>query len=383
MKDISIYFKPVVIEDSSAVSGLKESILIHDENGFPSIEKGGMAIIYVPEYRNSVTPNDKFNDNFRAQFYAFHKGDNWNFPIYDLGTIVPGKKVEDTYFALSQVVAELVKVDVVPIIIGGSQDLVLACYKGFEKLERIINICAVDSGLDVGEPNSPINSKGYVSHLLMQRPCYLFNYSNIGMQRLLSSSEEVGLFEKLYFDICRLGTFNSDFRVAEPYLRNSDLLTIDFKSIKSSEMDNLSYENTNGFKADQICQITKYAGMSDKMSCMSILDLNPNHNNAASNLLAQMIWYFADGLAQRVGDFPIGSKLKYTKFHVHVEDFNDDLVFYKSDRSGRWWLEVSYPAGQGGKYDRHHLVPCDQVDYENAMRNQIPNLWWKTLQKLS
>ncbi len=66
-----------------------------------------------------------------------------------------------------------------------------------------------------------------------------------------------------------------------------------------------------------------------------------------------------------------------------MDEFSDDLVFYKSDKSNRWWLEVSYPSGEGGKYERHQLIPCDREDYERAMKNQIPNLWWKTLQKLS
>ena len=81
--------------------------------------------------------------------------------------------------------------------------------------------------------------------------------------------------------------------------------------------------------------------------------------------------------------FPIGSKKNYVKFHVHMDDFKDDLVFYKSDKSGRWWLEVKYPAGESGKYERHQLIPCNKEDYEGAMENNIPNLWWRTLQKLS
>ena len=111
--------------------------------------------------------------------------------------------------------------------------------------------------------------------------------------------------------------------------------------------------------------------------------MNPNQNDQANSLLAQLIWYFIDGAFNRFGDYPIGSRKNYTKFHVSVEEFDGDLVFYKSDKSQRWWLEVSYPAGEEGKYERHQLVPCDKGDYENAMNNHIPNLWWKTLQKLS
>jgi len=383
MKDISIYFKPVNIQSEIKVDSLGDSLFIHDENGFPKIDKKGVAIIYVPEYRNSDIIFEQGNESFRSQFYSFNKGDNWAFSIYDLGTIAPGEKVEDTYFALSQVISELVKNDVVPLIVGGSQDLTLACYKGFESLEQMVNICAVDSRLDVGEPKDPLRSDSFVSHLLMQRPCYLFNYANLGMQRPLVPGKEIDLFEKLYFDICRLGALNADYKLSEPYLRNSDILTIDFKSIKNSETDSNIYDNANGLYAEQICQIAKYAGISDKMSCVGIFDVDANQKNAASNLLAQIIWYFVDGIAQRVGDFPIGSKKNYTKFHVRMEDFKEDLIFYRSNRSDRWWLEVKYLSPNDNKYDRHCLIPCNQKDYDNAMQNEIPNLWWKTLQKLS
>ena len=267
--------------------------------------------------------------------------------------------------------------------LGGGQDLTLACYRGFEKLEQAINICAIDSGLDIGDPDHPLSADGFISHLLMQRPCYLFNYATIGAQRPLISKEQMELFDKLYFDMCRLGEYNGNFRVAEPHLRNADMLSVDFTSIKCGETDTSVYPNANGFYAEQICQIAKYGGISDKLSCFGVFNVDSRQNAVSSDLLAQIIWYFIDGVVQRVGDFPIGTKKNYVKFHVHMDDFKDDLVFYKSDKSGRWWLEVKYPAGHGGRYERHQLVPCDQEDYEGAINNRIPNLWWKTLQKLT
>ncbi|MEY3438246.1 MAG: hypothetical protein RL265_831, partial [Bacteroidota bacterium] len=108
-------------------------------------------------------------------------------PLYDLGDILPGNELNDTYFAVSQVVAELVKRKVIPVIVGGSQDLTLAVYKGYEQLEQMVNLCSIDYKLDLGNPEDPISSDGFLSHLLLQRPCYLFNHSNIGLQAPFAS----------------------------------------------------------------------------------------------------------------------------------------------------------------------------------------------------
>ncbi|MCH2230970.1 MAG: formimidoylglutamase [Crocinitomicaceae bacterium] len=383
MKDISIYFKP--LESISIVeNSIGASVFVNDENGFPEIKSKGVAIIHVPEYRNSTIESSDldFGKVFREELYKLFPGDNWGFNLYDLGTIVPGESVTDTYFALSQVVAELVKMEVVPFIVGGGQDLTMALYRGFEALEQMINICTIDDRLDVGEPNVEIKSDGFVSHLLMQRPCYLFNYASLGLQRPFVSKQEVGLFEKLFFDTVRLGEMNTDMKIVEPYLRNSDVVALDFKSIKQSETDSSVYSSPNGLYAEQVCQVSKYAGLSDKVSCFGVFELNPGQSLTATKLLAQIVWYFVDGVAQRVSDFPIGSRKNYTKFHVNLDDFSEDLIFYKSNKSARWWLEVKYQS-VGGVYSRHTLVPCSQDDYDNALRNIIPNLWWKTLQKLS
>jgi arginase family enzyme len=386
MKDISIYFSPVSLEGEFSEFTIGGTIVRHSEGNFPEIEKGGVALIYVPEFRgdkNFSSQQSSASDAFRSSFYELFRGIDWTMPVYDLGDILPGNELNDTYFAVGQVVAELVKKKVLPLVIGGSQDLTLALYKGYEKLEQTINLCCVDHKLDLGDPDSETNSDGFISQLLLQRPCYLFNHANIGLQAPFASKAEFELFEKLYFDICRLGEFNADFRKAEPHLRNSDILSIDFKSIRASELLNVNYTSPNGFYADQICQISKYAGISDKLTSFGVFNFIPEKKpGAASALLAQIIWYFIDGFAQRKGDFPVGSKKDYLKFTVHLDDFKDEVIFYKSNKSERWWMEVPYPPQAGSKYERHHLVPCDMQDYEQAMKNEIPNLWWKTYQKL-
>ena len=64
---------------------------------------------------------------------------------------------------------------------------------------------------------------------------------------------------------------------------------------------------------------------------------------------------------------------------THTED---EILFYKSDKSGRWWIEIPYPNSDRSKFQRHLLVPCTYQVYEQALQNEMPSLWWKTYQKL-
>jgi formiminoglutamase len=387
MKDLSIYFQ--AIEDLKEYKDhqLGSSVIFHKYGYFPdlNIKKNSVAIIYVPEYRGE---NFEFqyngNSSFRNQLYNLNKGTSWDLTILDLGTILPGENKDDTFFALSQVIGELVKKGIIPIVVGGSQDLTMSLYNGYEQLEQMVNLCCVDSKLDLGSPEEPLQSDAFLSQLLLRRPCYLFNHANIGLQAPFASAEEIELFEKLYFDSCRLGEFNTDKRKAEPHLRNADILSLDLTSIRAGEINSPFYQKPNGFFADQICQIGKYAGISDKLTSFGIFNYYPyNKQGLISEIVAEIIWYFIDGVVHRKGDFPSGSKRNYLKFNVKLDDFKDTIVFYKSNKSDRWWMEVPYPPSKGVIYERHHLVPCDATDYEKAMKNELPDLWWKTYQKLS
>lgn len=383
MKDISIYFQPVE-RIHSVEESLGNKIKYHREDDFPQLEGKGVAIFYCPEYRNSNLQVEKSTaDLFRDELAALYAGPSWGFEIYDLGDILPGNEIKDTYFAISQVVEELVKKEIIPILVGGSQDLTFPIYKAYQKLEQTVNLVSIDSKFDLGSPDDEVSHDGFLSPILMHKPCYLFNHSVIGIQMPFVKQSEIDLFDKLYFDTCRLGEFNKDFTVAEPLLRNADMMSLDLHSIRASDFKGAAYQSPNGFYADQICQIVKYAGISDKLTSFGIFNLFPKDLSAASKgLIAQIIWYFLDGISQRKGDFPIGSKKDYLKFMVSMESSDDDLIFYKSNKSERWWIEIPYPQRNNSKYERHLMVPCNYSDYQLAMSGELPDVWWKTYQKL-
>ena len=389
MKDLSIYFTPDSEPTHYTNQQIGSVLKVNSVNGgFPEIDLPGIALIFVPEYRQGEGADEyKFwVQAFRAAFAKQYLGDSKS-TIYDLGTIVPGNEVMDTYMAIVDVVTELSKKNIIPLIIGGSQDLTFAIYKAYEKLEQTINLVAVDAELDMGDPEDDIQARGWLNKIILHKPNYLFNFSLFGYQSNLISREEMKLLDELYFDHYRLGEFYSNQRMAEPLLRNADILSFDLNAIKSADYRGNSTFLPNGFYGEDACRVMRYAGMSDKLSALGLFNYSQaelqSDQRSDINLLAQMVWYFIEGYNLRKKDYPVGSKSAYLKYRVNIDDFKDEIIFYKSNKSSRWWMEVPYPNVKGVKLQRHLLVPCDYEDYENALNNELPDLWLRTYRKLS
>ena len=384
MKDLSIYFSSFGDSSNSSPGTLGDFIHVNSDQNFELPGKFEIVILFVPEYRNSkLSAGNQMISEIREKLYKLKKG-NWKTTVIDLGVIEPGETVSDTYTAVKDVVHELVKNNVFPIIIGGSQDLTYAMFEAYQKLEQTVNILDVDAQIDMGDPDADLSADAWLNKILMLKPNYLFNYSTLGFQSYLVEQRELDLIEKLYFDAFRLGEFYSNDKMVEPLVRNADILSFDMDAIRGSDYHANSKHLPHGFYGEDACRIMRYSGLSDKLTSLGIFNFQESNNiDFDANLLAQMIWYFIEGYNNRKRDYPVGNKSSYTKYMVSIDNFKDEIIFYKSDKSGRWWMEVPYPKIKGAKFQRHLLVPCNYEDYKNALTNEMPNLWWRTFEKLS
>jgi arginase family enzyme len=386
--DLSIYFQPLKekfkpgnYESAQLGAGIKGFL---DE--FPDISSADIALIGVCEDRNAIGNKGCSHapDEVRKHLYKLFPG-SFSPNIVDFGNILPGHTIEDTYFALSSAITTLIKKNIVPVIIGGGQDLSYANYTAYQNLEQIVNIVSVDNTFDLGGIDQPIDSRSFLSKIILHQPNYLFNYSNLGYQTYLVDPQALDLMSKLYFDVYRLGFVHANIEEVEPIVRNADMLTFDISSIRMSDAPGNSNAGPNGFYGEEACQIVRYAGLSDKLSSIGFYELNPefDRNGQTAHLTAQMIWCFIDGFYNRKKDFPVANKSEFLKYRVAIQDNKHEIVFYKSPKSDRWWMDVPYPPGKNQKYERHHLVPCSYADYQTACKEDMPDRWWQTFQKLS
>lgn len=391
---IADYFEPVspgvlkgVLDDHPYL--LIRQIAIHNkETAFPDVEGVDIAIIGVNEDRNAPMNGGcaLAPDYVRKYIYRLYQGP-YKTRIADLGNIKPGEHVTDTYFAVKLVVSKLLELNIIPLIIGGSQDITYANYQAYEMLGQIINIVSIDPRFDIGSrKGEAITNHNFLSTILTNKPNYLFNFTNIGYQTFFVDQDAIDLMEKLYFDVYRLGYVRDNIEEVEPLVRNADLLSFDVSSIRKADAPANSNASPMGFYGEEACRIVRYAGLSDKLSSIGFYETNPAYDNAeqTAHLLAQMIWYFIDGYYYRKNDFP-DSNIKesdaFIKYAVPIKEFQNIINFYKSKKSDRWWMEVPCPDKLQKKYERQFMVPCSYKDYQEACQNNIPEKWWQVYQK--
>ena len=353
--DFKNKLSPLAIGKAITIYGDDQSIL----KGFD------IALIGLSESRKSSEVNKKYIDinSFRKEFYSLFCGD-WNVNIIDMGDVINGEDISDTYFALKTINESLLEKNIISFFIGGTQDLTFPLYQAFAKKGDYVNLTSIDNKFDFGQIKKDFDSSSYMSKIIMEKDNKLSHYCNLGFQTFLNSQEEIDLLEKLQFESHRLGKINKKIDLIEPSLRYTNLLSIDFRSVKASEL-NFIHNYPNGFESSEICSIARYAGMSDRISCVGVFEVF--QNSISSALLAQAVWYFIEGFSLRIIEDPKSENFKGKSYHMDLE--NHQIKFYQSDISQKWWFELI--DENSNKLIDVSLYPCGHEDYLEACNDEI------------
>jgi arginase family enzyme len=384
--EIEQYFSPVKVQiEEYPAFAWGARIKRFSEKEFPDLEGIKVAIIGVDEERNALENKGCGDapDKIREALYNLSYVEGIS--VADLGNLKLGSTANDTYHALSFICSELIEMNIIPFIIGGSQELTFANYLGYQKRQQTVNLVCIDRKLDLGSIESDLDSSSYFNKILQYEPNLLFNYSLMGYQTHFVNGAEIEILKKMYFDLYRLGQLQANLEEAEPLVRNADILSFDISAVRRSDAPGTYHSTPNGLYGEEACQVFRYAGMSDKLTSVGIYEVNPmfDNRNQTSELAAQLIWYFLEGVANRKNDFPIPMEKDYVKYTVAIKAPDHELVFYKSNKTNRWWMEVPFRVGDKDKFERHHMVPCSYEDYQMACAEELPDRWWQAYQKLN
>ena len=375
--------KKVIAHREIVLEGtLGKHIELHKKKGdLPDLKEVSFALLGVLENRNDVNyiGEEISFDAIRCALYSLYPG-NWDKKIIDLGDIAKGASVEDTYFAVKTVVQALLEKNIIPLLLGGSQDTLYAQYRAYDSQSKMVNMVNVDTNFDLGDAEKPMTNKSYVGKIIINEPYNLFNYSVLGYQSYFNPPGEIGLMDKLYFDAYRLGAVTSDISMVEPITRDADIVSLDISAIKSSELSYKNNASPNGFDGREICAIARYAGISNRVSSFGVYELKDfTQAQSGAMLIAQVVWYFIEGVNFRVIDDDFTDERYYSTYKVPVED--DVLVFKKSHKTGRWWVELPFISEVDTKLKKETLLPCAYSEYVGATNQEIPERWLKARRK--
>ncbi len=332
---------------------------------------------FRPEYKGCKDAPDAV----REELYSLIKPRK-DLSILDLGNIEAGAAISDTRFALTQVLAPLLKQKSIVILIGGSQDLIASQYAAFQGISSNLQVVVVDAKAEM-QMYEDSTANNYLPNIIAHEPDYLFNLTQAAYQGYYVEPETYDAFERMNFDMLRLGSLRGNIQEIEPYLRDAQMLAFSIKAIRGSDAMGQIKPSPNGLTGEEACQITRYAGMASDLRCAGFFDYNPNldNNGASALLLAQMIWYFIDGYTARRLDYPAAESNDYLIYRIPISNLNEELTFYKSKLTDRWWMEIPYPH-ERSKHQGKFLMPCSYKDFQTAQNNEIPDRWMKSYQKL-
>lgn len=382
--DLKLFLDPVdtdLISSGLSNQSFQQSIFINSEVQY-DLDGIDIVLLGLTEgrgagnhqgYETSIT-------GLRKHLYSLTKTSGKN-RVLDLGNLRNGPTAEDTYLRLKEVIEFLLEQNILPILMGGSHDMAIGQYLGYEQKDSLVTLLNIDARFDLAE-NDDV-SKSFLGRIFKHDPNYLFNYIHMGHQSYFVDEAELAMLERLCFESYRLGELKGKIQEAEPIIRDADLAVFDMSSIQRSYCPDVLGSNVFGFTGEEACQLAWYAGLNDKLSTFGLYNMLQNDENATatSEVAATMIWYFIDGFYHRKGDKNFMSN-DYLIYEVSLGGNPDTIRFYKSKLSEKWWMEVPDDS-EDSVFLRNKMVPCSYSDYETATQGEVPQRWVSALAKMS
>jgi arginase family enzyme len=383
--EFELSFKPIVHHNADyQLSQLGRNIMAYTQGDFPNLSEADLVMFTVPEFRGTTVVNNDESLNFiRKELYQLFEGQE-RLRIADLGQLLLGEKINDTYQLLTDVLVECEQRNLFALIIGGGQDLTLSQYRSCVKLGKLSNMVGFDSRFDFGVDEHSRPSDAFLSEILKTQPNVLFNYTNIGYQTYLNTQDSIKLIDKLYFDAYRLGEIKQNIEEVEPSLRNADFVTFDMNCVRLSDSPSNTEGSPNGFYAEEACQIMRYAGISGRLKTLGIYNFfnKSDENLQSEKLVAQMIWCFFEGFFHKMKRFKPNDD-DMVKYHVSMREGEYNACFYKNKKLEKWWMEVPIINSNPSLPLENYFIPCSYNDYQKAVKGDVPERWWKVFQKMN
>ncbi|MFM7091090.1 MAG: hypothetical protein ACKOZZ_09820 [Bacteroidota bacterium] len=325
-----------------------------------------------------ITSDCKGMDELRKALYSF-KSLHENFDFLDLGQL--RKSNEDFTLPLFE---EIFNAGVFPILVTNDSAINKAFIQALDNVYSTFHLTAIDDRFRYS-PYQQAAEVPYWDSFLSEEKELAEGAHIVGVQTHLIPAGAFAYCEENGISLHRLGQARLNIQDLEPSIRHADICILEMSSLKHTDFPSQIPQSPSGFFLEEICQLARYAGLSDSLKGFSISGFNLNDTNQLtdSQALAQIIWYFLDGFNNKKGDFPFQFE-GMIEYLVDVKENNRLLTFWKSNRSGRWWIQIEKvnKDNQEGKVNVR-LIPVSYQDYLDACEGELSHRVLKALVKYS
>jgi formiminoglutamase len=371
---IADFLEPVnrfmISEDEGYKDGqIGKKIAVYEEE-LPDVTQADIVLVGCNEIRGSwqLYSNQPAPDAIRKQFYSLY---HWHTDIQlvDLGNIVHGAALQDTYAALKTVLTELTGIGKRVVILGGSHDCTLAQYYTYAGRKKIIDATCVDALIDLSM-ESLNRSENFLMEMLTGEPNFIRHYNHIGFQSYYVHPHMLETMDKLRFDCYRVGAVKENIDEMEPVIRNSELFSFDISAIAHAFAP-ANHITPNGLTGEEACTLMRYAGLSPAVNTIGIYGYAPERDkdDLTAKQISHMLWYLIDGHSRGRREARLEEKDAFNEFHMAFAEV--ETVFLQSKKTGRWWMQLP---------DKK-FIACSYKDYLLASSNEIPERWLRAQER--
>ena len=237
---------------------------------------------------------------------------------------------------------ELISGGICPVLIGAHFSVLKAVEKCFQHLRAPFFPVVVHE--NVPESLSHVAGRAFV----------------IGVQQHLLSKNLPEQIQSMHLSHVRNSAAD-----AETLIRQSNACVFDLAAMSAHEMPAQQSLSSSGLCTEEACMLMRHAGLhaGTKLLVMTGHDPRSLQLDICANTAAQMIWYFLEGFGQSIVEDPLKSS-HCTSYVVHLDLYDTGFKFFKSERTGRWWVQT-----QTG--NEESVFPCAYQDYLHATNGQV------------
>ncbi|MBP7183969.1 MAG: hypothetical protein KBA06_00550 [Saprospiraceae bacterium] len=353
------WFQPVQKSDYNSECDIINNINFYSSDETSTLSNSDIVIF---------TDNSLIARNFRKHFYQF--ADHFqDLKIVDLGIL---RNCNEEFIV--PILHELLEINCIPIFVVKDMESIGSIFSILKQQSNYFSVAFMDALLRCNDKKD-----NFYKNILLKYGEKMHDFAHLGYQTHLNELEEIIFYLDHELDIFRLGSVKTQINSYEPILRDKNALIIHLSSLYSSNNLVSQHSSPAGFSIEEASQLAFYSGESDISNYFGIV--TGAKNDIASTVdeqnIATLIWYFLDGISNRSNDYPINTS-NMIKYNIKITAHNEDLIFWKSQKSEKWWFEIIKVKN---RKKTRSFVPCSFTDFLTAKNNQVPEKYLKALSK--